>query len=257
MMDFSRYSEVGRNTRSSQAKDVSMSFAKLERWNNELLYVFLSCDDISNDGINGFDFKRGSVPRYLPSFLGDSFYNASRNSKDTTRKDQDCDSGDSVTTRDTEMTTVAHDANRCERKHTMHSSDLSVGELVLSVGSANHHKGTCSPCAFYYTGRCKKGKDCAFCHLCDNGEFKRQKKIQMKNTVDETKPVKAEELKRRLAKRKNVEEEEKRRKKDAKAEKKKQSKVQKATRITIDGLIMPRTRQTTNSMEWNPMHVPM
>lgn len=34
-----------------------------------------------------------------------------------------------------------------------------------SVGSCNHHLGTCKPCAFHHKGKCGAGKDCGFCHF--------------------------------------------------------------------------------------------
>jgi hypothetical protein len=44
-----------------------------------------------------------------------------------------------------------------------------------SMGSAGHHLGQCKPCAFTAKG-CAAGESCAFCHLCDPSEHKRQKK---------------------------------------------------------------------------------
>jgi len=44
-----------------------------------------------------------------------------------------------------------------------------------SAGSKGHGAGVCKPCAFAMKG-CSTGKDCKFCHLCENGEKKRRKK---------------------------------------------------------------------------------
>lgn len=47
---------------------------------------------------------------------------------------------------------------------------------VPTVGSADHHRGTCRPCAFVYTKGCGNGAQCTFCHLCKPGEKKRRMK---------------------------------------------------------------------------------
>jgi len=47
----------------------------------------------------------------------------------------------------------------------------------MTAGSASHHAGTCSPCAFMYKdGGCQSGGNCLFCHLCGPGEKRRRKK---------------------------------------------------------------------------------
>lgn len=45
-----------------------------------------------------------------------------------------------------------------------------------TVGSQDHHFGTCRPCAFLYTKGCTNGVLCPFCHLCDVGARKRRSK---------------------------------------------------------------------------------
>lgn len=55
-----------------------------------------------------------------------------------------------------------------------------------SAGSANHHLGTCKPCAFLFKQGCENGASCPFCHLCSPGEKKRRQKsnkMQMQQTV--------------------------------------------------------------------------
>jgi hypothetical protein len=45
-----------------------------------------------------------------------------------------------------------------------------------SEGSAAHRFGMCKPCAFFHTRGCSNGRDCVFCHLCDEKEMTRRKK---------------------------------------------------------------------------------
>lgn len=45
-----------------------------------------------------------------------------------------------------------------------------------TVGSEGHHRGTCKPCAFYYTKGCGNGTQCSFCHLCPPEEKRRRQK---------------------------------------------------------------------------------
>lgn len=48
-----------------------------------------------------------------------------------------------------------------------------------TIGSADHHLGTCKPCAFFHTRGCDNGRQCAFCHMCGpNEKRKRQKEKQ-------------------------------------------------------------------------------
>jgi len=50
-----------------------------------------------------------------------------------------------------------------------------------SVGSAGHETRDCKPCAFLDSRKgCIAGKDCAYCHLCDQGEKKRRQKERRK-----------------------------------------------------------------------------
>lgn len=46
-----------------------------------------------------------------------------------------------------------------------------------SVGSAQHHLGRCKPCAFVHTKGCENGRNCVFCHLCNQHERHRRKKV--------------------------------------------------------------------------------
>eukprot|EP00928_Gymnodinium_smaydae_P055213 TRINITY_DN38807_c0_g1_i1.p1 TRINITY_DN38807_c0_g1~~TRINITY_DN38807_c0_g1_i1.p1 ORF type:complete len:317 (+),score=57.72 TRINITY_DN38807_c0_g1_i1:121-1071(+) len=49
-----------------------------------------------------------------------------------------------------------------------------------SIGSAGHAGGQCRPCAHIWKpGRCSKGWSCTFCHLCDEADFRRMRKLKM------------------------------------------------------------------------------
>merc|ERR1712232_195289 len=46
-----------------------------------------------------------------------------------------------------------------------------------TIGSADHARGHCKPCAFVNKGLgCQNGIECQFCHLCEPGEKKRRQK---------------------------------------------------------------------------------
>lgn len=47
-----------------------------------------------------------------------------------------------------------------------------------TIGSADHHLGTCRPCAFMLKG-CTSGSTCPFCHICDPSEKKRRRKEKL------------------------------------------------------------------------------
>eukprot|EP00928_Gymnodinium_smaydae_P082659 TRINITY_DN65978_c0_g1_i1.p1 TRINITY_DN65978_c0_g1~~TRINITY_DN65978_c0_g1_i1.p1 ORF type:complete len:242 (+),score=42.72 TRINITY_DN65978_c0_g1_i1:114-839(+) len=54
------------------------------------------------------------------------------------------------------------------------------GLPVTSLGSTLHGTGQCSPCAWYWKPKsCLNGRECAFCHLCDDGELKARKKAKL------------------------------------------------------------------------------
>jgi hypothetical protein len=53
--------------------------------------------------------------------------------------------------------------------------ELGTAEMP-TIGSMNHHFGTCKPCAFLYKQGCNNGVHCQFCHICDPGEKKRRQK---------------------------------------------------------------------------------
>lgn len=58
--------------------------------------------------------------------------------------------------------------------------NLSDGLGIMSIGSATHDLGQCTPCAFLWKGDgCTKGQSCGFCHLCPPGEVKRRKKEKL------------------------------------------------------------------------------
>lgn len=56
-----------------------------------------------------------------------------------------------------------------------------------------HSSGTCKPCAYFWgkSDSCRRGKACAFCHLCRRGEYhkrksaKRQAQAQFRDTLRE------------------------------------------------------------------------
>jgi len=48
-----------------------------------------------------------------------------------------------------------------------------------SVGSTDHSRRTCRPCAHFHTSKgCNNGRECRFCHLCPPGELKRQQRVK-------------------------------------------------------------------------------
>lgn len=61
------------------------------------------------------------------------------------------------------------------------SLDLLGSPALPSVGSMNHHRGLCKPCAFVARDDklCMSGVKCNFCHLCSPGEKQRRKKEKM------------------------------------------------------------------------------
>mmetsp|Transcript_56770 Transcript_56770/g.122706 ORF Transcript_56770/g.122706 Transcript_56770/m.122706 type:complete len:244 (-) Transcript_56770:149-880(-) len=58
--------------------------------------------------------------------------------------------------------------------------DAPPGLTTVSKGSASHGSGQCSPCAWYWKPKsCLNGQECAFCHLCSEGELKARKKQKL------------------------------------------------------------------------------
>jgi len=47
-----------------------------------------------------------------------------------------------------------------------------------SIGSWEHHMGTCKPCAYFGERGCENGAQCVYCHLCLPGELKRRQKAR-------------------------------------------------------------------------------
>jgi len=46
-----------------------------------------------------------------------------------------------------------------------------------SYGSMLHEQGACKPCAWFWKpSGCQNGRDCAYCHICSDGELKARKK---------------------------------------------------------------------------------
>ena len=54
---------------------------------------------------------------------------------------------------------------------------LPESKPLLSQGSAAHASGECIPCAFnHQTGGCPQGKECGFCHECDEEAYIRRRR---------------------------------------------------------------------------------
>eukprot|EP00931_Biecheleriopsis_adriatica_P031180 TRINITY_DN1830_c0_g1_i1.p1 TRINITY_DN1830_c0_g1~~TRINITY_DN1830_c0_g1_i1.p1 ORF type:complete len:374 (+),score=70.41 TRINITY_DN1830_c0_g1_i1:75-1196(+) len=54
----------------------------------------------------------------------------------------------------------------------------------VSVGSAYHGTGKCTPCTWFWKPQgCQRGEDCLHCHLCPKGEFRRRKKALQKSKM--------------------------------------------------------------------------
>jgi len=53
-------------------------------------------------------------------------------------------------------------------------------QQLPSVGSAEHHQGTCKPCAFFHNMMCTNGANCQFCHLCAPDVKKRRRQMKGK-----------------------------------------------------------------------------
>merc|ERR1711976_420253 len=49
-----------------------------------------------------------------------------------------------------------------------------------SMGSAEHHLGTCKPCAFVYRN-CTEGVNCTFCHMCGPDERRKRRKAKIEH----------------------------------------------------------------------------
>mmetsp|Transcript_57738 Transcript_57738/g.114547 ORF Transcript_57738/g.114547 Transcript_57738/m.114547 type:complete len:158 (-) Transcript_57738:556-1029(-) len=64
----------------------------------------------------------------------------------------------------------------------VHQVDAFLGLELPSVGSAQHVRGQCKPCAHWWRPQgCFKGSSCDFCHLCDEAawrESRKQKNIE-------------------------------------------------------------------------------
>lgn len=58
-----------------------------------------------------------------------------------------------------------------------------------SLGSSLHRWGVCKPCAFVHQEGCRNGMRCNFCHLCDPGARKKQKKERLAAKRDSRKQV--------------------------------------------------------------------
>lgn len=65
------------------------------------------------------------------------------------------------------------------------ADNVTVTELLPSVGSAGHFKGECSRCCFFPKGRCNNGKNCSFCHFDHDRRPRRSKRGGNKNKAEE------------------------------------------------------------------------
>mmetsp|Transcript_59904 Transcript_59904/g.104786 ORF Transcript_59904/g.104786 Transcript_59904/m.104786 type:complete len:268 (+) Transcript_59904:103-906(+) len=88
-----------------------------------------------------------------------------------------------------EMDTFQVDADEDECEQAIRSISLpnlqkhivQDGESVEapSIGS-RQHPGDCTPCAWFWKpGSCTNQQDCRYCHLCEEGELKRRKKVKV------------------------------------------------------------------------------
>jgi len=72
---------------------------------------------------------------------------------------------------------AAESASVSDLSGTIPGPELGTEEMP-TVGSMNHHFGTCKPCAFLFRQGCENGVRCPFCHLCDPDEKKRRRKMK-------------------------------------------------------------------------------
>jgi len=73
---------------------------------------------------------------------------------------------------------VSKERNR-KPKHAVAPEQMELlgTDALPTLGSANHYRGKCKPCAFAYKeGGCTSGVNCVFCHLCDSEERRRRRK---------------------------------------------------------------------------------
>eukprot|EP00933_Yihiella_yeosuensis_P034251 TRINITY_DN27768_c0_g1_i1.p1 TRINITY_DN27768_c0_g1~~TRINITY_DN27768_c0_g1_i1.p1 ORF type:complete len:422 (+),score=107.71 TRINITY_DN27768_c0_g1_i1:33-1268(+) len=61
------------------------------------------------------------------------------------------------------------------------SREAQDGPRIASLGSADHGRGSCRPCAWLYKSAegCRHGQNCEYCHLCPPGELKRRKREKL------------------------------------------------------------------------------
>lgn len=74
-----------------------------------------------------------------------------------------------------------------------HLISVSAACELPSLGSAGHALGDCKPCGHAWKlGGCSKGRECTFCHLCAEDDFRQRKK-------DKISRIKAEKAMRKAA----------------------------------------------------------
>jgi len=64
---------------------------------------------------------------------------------------------------------------------------------VPSLGSLNHRRGKCKPCAFFHKDGCSTGAECVFCHLCGPDVGKQRKQERRRRIIQKKKRLAAEE----------------------------------------------------------------
>mmetsp|Transcript_16215 Transcript_16215/g.46141 ORF Transcript_16215/g.46141 Transcript_16215/m.46141 type:complete len:364 (+) Transcript_16215:38-1129(+) len=97
-------------------------------------------------------------------------------------EDQQKDESGSECSNRVVLSLVAHLANPPTAAPSRRGQDFGIERGALpSVGSAGHETRDCKPCAFLDSRKgCIAGQNCAYCHLCDQGEKKRRQKEKRK-----------------------------------------------------------------------------
>lgn len=70
-------------------------------------------------------------------------------------------------------------------------AQVAMQRTSMSLGAAAHDKGECKPCAWNWRpDGCSKGKNCEFCHLCEEGLFKQRRREKIARLRAEEKAAK-------------------------------------------------------------------
>lgn len=240
-------------------KQSNMGIVRSKRRNNKTFAVYLIYDDFAEN--NAFDKKlvdSEDDDSCYGSLLGrpvKAYNDASVDRYYTYRGDKEWYS----------MSVVSSEGEEdpiypclCDRNKTS-SSTVEWSEKQCNIGSENHANGTCSPCAFFYSVGCKNGQECTFCHRCDPDEFKKQKKLLVKERAREAKRVKAEELERdREERRKSAERKELARLHAQKAKIKSDEATENWEKRNCKNSRgeSKKTLRSSSHAKWRPVHVP-